>query len=246
MNEQPLSRKERRERERQAQRAGGKPKSKMMRNILVWGGTVIGIGLVIWGLVFLAQGEGGTTPTGTVDAVTASDHVKGERTAPAVLIEYGDFQCPACATYESVLQQLSDELGPDLAIVFRHFPLKQIHSNAEAASIASVAADKQGAFWAYHDLLYDRQNDWAQLPNTKATFEGYATELGLNLEQFQADVKDSASKQRVNTDIASGDRAEVQGTPTFFLNGKAIQSPSSFDAFKELITEAIAEAAPTE
>ncbi len=240
MEEQPnLTKRERKELRRQeklAQRQTG-ARQQTMKRVWTWGGTILGLGLLIWGMVYLAQSNssGSTTATGKLDPVTASDHLRDNADAPVVMVEYGDYQCPACGTYEKVVEQLSSDFGDQLAVVFRNYPLKTIHANAEAAARAAEAADKQGAFWAYHDLLYDRQNDWSQLPNTKSTFEGYAQELGLDVEQFKSDLDSQAVKDKIASDVASGDRVSLSGTPTFFLNGEAIKNPGSLEEFSALI-----------
>ncbi|MDP4009229.1 MAG: DsbA family protein, partial [bacterium] len=89
--------------------------------------------------------------------VRDTDQVKGSREARVVLVEYSDFQCPACQFYADWISQLAESFGEDIAIVYRHFPLRSIHQQAELAAVASEAASKQGMFWEYHDLLFERQ-----------------------------------------------------------------------------------------
>jgi len=95
--------------------------------------------------------------------VRENDHTKGSSEAGVVLIEYSDFQCPACAYYAPVVNQLSNVFPEDLLIVYRHFPLQSIHSNAKGAAVAAEAAALQGKFWEYHDILFEKQVEWARL-----------------------------------------------------------------------------------
>lgn len=198
--------------------------------------TVIIVGGIA-GLVFLSGGPTGSG--GNVPAVTTDDHLQGPATAPAVVVTYSDFQCPACSAYEPVLKGLKTEFGEKLTIVYRHFPLKTIHKYAEAAARASEAANLQGKFWEMHDLLYDRQRSWSVATNINETLAGYAKELGLDTEKFATDYTGSAVKARVDRDVNDGLGLGVNSTPSFYLNGTKISNPNSQEAFSKLIQEKI-------
>lgn len=170
--------------------------------------------------------------------ITDTDWVRGERQAKVSLVEYGDFQCPACANYEPLVQRLLQEFPKDLRLVYRHFPLDTIHRNAYAASRASEAAGKQGKFWEMHDILYERQKDWEKTSNVKEMFVVYAKELGLDEEKFKSDFDSKEIEERINHDLASGRRVGINSTPTFILNGQKIQ-PRSYDEFKRLVEDQI-------
>ncbi len=170
----------------------------------------------------------------------ASDHTLGASNKEVTLVEYGDFQCPSCAAYFPILKDIKDKYGDDIAFQFRHFPLTQIHPNAMAAHRAAEAASKQNKFWEMHDLLYERQQAWARSNNAAQIMEDYATELGLNVDQFKADYQSSGVNSVINADIAAGNSLKIKGTPTFVLNGEVIESPEpSIDAFSKIIDEAI-------
>jgi protein-disulfide isomerase len=166
-------------------------------------------------LIFNGQCETNDSANGEI---SASQHTKGAGNKNVTLIEYGDFQCPSCASYYPVLQEVKDKYGDDITFQFRHFPLTQIHQNAMAAHRAAEAASKQGKFWEMHDLLYERQNLWAQSGNAAQQMEDYATELGLNAEQFKTDYQSSDVNGVINADLAAGNAVGVTGTPTFVLN----------------------------
>src|SRR5437868_848705 len=94
------------------------------RRWISWTSVLVGVGLLVWGLVVAS---GGSTGRGLSAAPGSQDHVRGALTAPAVLVEYGDFQCPACGTYEPVVKQMVQQFGDKLALVFREFPLRSVH-----------------------------------------------------------------------------------------------------------------------
>ncbi|MBU6427084.1 DsbA family protein [Patescibacteria group bacterium] len=207
------------------------------KRILFWTIFVLIIGLIIWGLAIAMKKP---LPTATVTApapISATDHVKGPSNAPVTLIEYSDFECPACEQYYPVVTQLlSDEAGK-IQFVYRHFPLPQ-HTNAVPAAMASEAAAAQGKFWDMYDLLFTNHADWVDLSDPTSVFVGYATKLGLNVDQFKTDLASSTLRDRINADLQEGTQIGIDATPTFFVNGKAITNPSSYDQFKSIIDAA--------
>ena len=169
----------------------------------------------------------------------SAEWVKGNQASGVVLIEYSDFQCPACAAYEPLIRQVEAAYGTRAAFVYRHFPLVKIHTNADLAARASEAAGKQGKFWEMHDAIFDNHDAWEKQVNAQAFFETYAKQIGLDVAQFTKDLTADDVKQAVADDYARGQLGGVQGTPTFFLNGKQI-SPGSYDEFAAALDAAIA------
>lgn len=165
--------------------------------------------------------------SGSIPAVSPEDHVRGSVDAPITIVEYSDFQCPACATFEPVVQSILAANGDNVNIIYRHFPLYTIHPNAEVAAIASEAAARQGKFWEMHDMLFDRQADWESLAAPTTMFTAYAEILGLDTEQFAIDLSDKALRDRVKVDVNSGNAAHISATPTFYLNGEAVVFPKT-------------------
>lgn len=150
-------------------------------------------------------------------AVTAQDHILGKPEAKVTLIEYADFQCPACANIEPSVNKLAEEYKDELRIVFRHFPISSIHPNAFPAARAAEAAAMQDKFWEMEDLLYERQREWAEDTNASNKFRQYAQELGLDVDKFNSDYNSQTVTDRINRDVTMGRNAEVGGTPTFFF-----------------------------
>lgn len=153
--------------------------------------------------------------------ISVDDHVEGSREAHVVLVEYGDFECPRCGEAYWELKRLLHAYGTDVALVFRHFPLTQLHPNAMAAAEAAEAAGAQGLFWEMHDLLFENQEDLE--PKTLFSF---ADELGLELSRFARETQEHRWQARIERDFMSGVRSGVSGTPGLFVNGEPVARAS--------------------
>ena len=159
-----------------------------------------------------------------VNGVPGADppYTLGPPNAPARLEEFGDFQCPPCGMFHPILVQMHKEFGDKLQITFREFPLAPAHQHAIAAASAAEAAGLQGKFWEMHDLLYEHQNDWKDKFDVRPIFEGYAQQIGLNMDRYKKDVAGEAVAQRIFLDRKRGESLGVKGTPTVFLNGREV------------------------
>ena len=170
--------------------------------------------------------------------VTSTDHVRGAAGAKVTLVEFGDFQCPACGAYEPIVRQVQQNNPDVLQVVFRHFPLTQIHRNALLSAKAAEAAALQGKFWEMHDMLYDRQKEWSEALNARDIILSYATALNLDTEKFSQDLQSSALESKIFAEYKEGLKLGVQGTPTFFVNGVMIENPQSVEALDKIIKAA--------
>lgn len=189
------------------------------------------------------QSAGTTFNTTTTTPITSADHTKGPSNATVSVIEYGDYQCPACGAYEPMVEQLESAYSGKVLFVFRNFPLTQIHQDAMPAAEAAEAAALQGKFWEMHDLLYKDQATWSDTPADQVFvkyYNGYAQSLGLNMTKFTADVSSSAVSSRIQTDVSAANSASVDHTPTFFVNLKQIPNPTSYQQFAAVIDAALA------
>ncbi|MEK7116828.1 MAG: thioredoxin domain-containing protein [Patescibacteria group bacterium] len=202
----------------------------------IWIGGII---VILIALMFLSAGGSDIKPLFKVDAVHPLDNVKGNASSSVLIIEYSDFECPACRTYYTIMRELLVEFGDKTTFVYRHFPLIGIHANAEFAARAAEAASKQGKFWEMHDLLFEKQNEWAKVADVEPMFESYAVLLGISVEQFKTDWQSKAVKDFVKVQRSNATKLGLQGTPSFFINGKIIQNPNSVDAFRAVIKEAL-------
>ncbi|MDP2683598.1 MAG: thioredoxin domain-containing protein [bacterium] len=233
--EQPLTKKQRRDLKKQEKIENkNQEKSKKIRTqILVWLGVIVIIGAGIYGIMQI-DSDGNNTTT-QVYTINETDNTKGNADASLVLIEYSDFQCPACATYQSMVKQLMEEYNDQIYFAYRHFPLRSIHDNAQLAGQAAEAAGLQGKFWEMHDKLFENQSDWSNESDPTEKFATYAGEFELDVEKFKTDLTSDIAKDKVNSDYNSGTAAKVNSTPSFFLNGDKISNPKTYEDFKELI-----------
>jgi protein-disulfide isomerase len=154
--------------------------------------------------------EGQLTPP-----VSTQDHAAGPDDAPVTLVEYGDYECPYCGMAHPIVKRAQQELGNQMRFVFRNFPLAEAHPHARLAAQAAEAAGAQGKFWEMHDMLFENQT--ALEPDDLV---GYAKSIGLDITRFERDLEAGTFAKKVRDDFRSGVRSGVNGTPTFFVNGK--------------------------
>jgi len=215
---------------------------RIVRSSIMW--AIVAVVLVgIGWLMYRAAGSVPTTTTnGTLSVpVSASDISIGPASASVTLLEYSDFECPACAAYYPVVNQLlaDPQVAGKVRLVYRYFPLRDIHPNAQESAQAAQAASLQGKFWQMHDKLFDTQTTWENLSASaaRAQFISYAGSLGLDVTKFTADIDSAPVIAAVNADYDSAVSSGVNGTPTFFVNGSQMAQPSSFDDFKAKVLQ---------
>jgi protein-disulfide isomerase len=207
-------------------------------------GGVIFLFLFLIGVYKLTNSGGSPTTYPEIGKINASDHYKWSPDKKNILVEYSDFQCPACKNFHEILKTFEASGSPDFKItqkvtfVYRHFPLFQIHQNTLDAAYAAEAAGKQGKFFEMGDLLFDKQGEWSKLGNAKDYFVKLAENLKLDVEKFKADAGSNEVKQKVEVDLRSGENGGINATPTFFLNSKKLDDIRSFDEFKKLLLNA--------
>ena len=146
--------------------------------------------------------------------VNPRDHRRGGANAPVTLVEYGDYQCPYCAAAHQVVRFLENRYGLTLAVVFRHFPLIEIHPLAATAAEAAEYAGDHGRFWEMHDAIYSNQHRLS----TQLLF-AIAGTLQLSQMGLREAIARSLHADRIRADFMGGIRSGVNGTPTFFVNG---------------------------
>jgi protein-disulfide isomerase len=147
--------------------------------------------------------------------VGAKDHIQGPASAPVTLVEYGDYECPYCGAAYPIVKQVQQRLGDRLRFVYRNFPLTEMHPHAEAAAESAEAAGEQGKFWEMHDYLFEHQRALDSSHLTR-----YAREVGLDVPEFERAIANHTYASRVHDAFMSGARSGVNGTPTFYINGR--------------------------
>ncbi|MBI3494467.1 thioredoxin domain-containing protein [Candidatus Saccharibacteria bacterium] len=171
------------------------------------------------------------------------DHIFGTTSKKVVMIEYGDFQCPACGNLYPSLHPLKEKYKDQLTFIFRNFPLTSIHPNALAASTAAEAAGLQDKWWEYHDKLYENQDAWSSADTDKRTdiFVAYAKDLGLDTAQFKKDLENTKISDKIDRDQALGKKIGATSTPTLVLDGKTLNQNqwSTSQKLEETIVNAI-------
>ncbi len=173
--------------------------------------------------------------------VAADDWIKGNKDASVTLVEYFDFECEACGAYYPVVKRLAEELGNEVRFVNRYFPLPG-HKNSMTSALAVEAAGRQGKYWEMHNILFENQRDWGERQaSDPKIFENYARQIGLDMERYGKDIASQEVKDRIERDLRAGQELGLEGTPSFFLNGKKIETPRGYEAFKTLIQSAISE-----
>ncbi|MFW0870946.1 MAG: DsbA family protein [Patescibacteria group bacterium] len=203
--------------------------------------------LVAFGvLIFMASRNGTQSNLSDQDradilAIQADDHIQGNPDADVVLVEYADLECPACAAFHPLVQEVLAQYGDSIAVVSRHFPLS-IHQNSRTAAWAVEAAALQGKYYEMADMLYTRQSEWSGKIANVSIFEPYAEELGLDMAQYRADVLSDEVKARVEKDLQESRTLGLNSTPTFFLQGEKLVGVGNANAFAQAIEGAIAKA----
>ena len=148
-------------------------------------------------------------------------HTLGPANAPVKIEEFGDFECPPCGLFHPILKQMHEEFGDKLHITFREYPLPN-HQHAIPAASAAEAAGMQGKFWEMHALIFENQNRWKTEFNARPIFEGYAKQIGLDVERFKRDVDSDRVEQRIFLDGKRARSLGVNSTPTVFLNSREV------------------------
>lgn len=197
--------------------------------------AVVGIGFVL--------SSNGSAPLANNDLLVRADShttATGVYNYPITLVEFGDYQCPACGFAEPLIKKLLTDYNNQIKLVFRHFPLSQ-HKNALLAAQAAEAANEQGKFWEMHKLLYTNQSAWSESDQALSLFVEYAGQLGLNKETFTTSLQSQKFLSRVQSDQKDGNSLNIDSTPSFFINGKKYAGNLNYASLKNSIDQALKE-----
>lgn len=156
--------------------------------------------------------------------VNEHDHMLGKPDARVVLVEYADYQCPYCGDAYPIVKQVAQEFAGQVCVVFRNFPLVQAHPEALPAAMVAEFAAQHGNFWEVHDALFENQRQLG-IP----LYAKILAKLNLSAQELEAALSNPATEQRIRSDIESGERSGVDGTPAFFINGKKFSPRDGFN-----------------
>lgn len=214
------------------------------RTVLIIGGGIL--------VIFLFTRNSSPAPAATApisnseSSNTTSEDIEelgihgiGESKTGVVLIEYGDFQSEASKAYQPMMQQIMDKYGDQLRFVYRDFPVES-STTSMAAQRAANAAESQGMFWRMREMLYERQAAWKDNAQAESVFEGYAKELGIDLDQYKQALASKSVTNAISADITSGQKLKVTSVPALFINDKAVPANITLADLSKLIDEAIA------
>jgi protein-disulfide isomerase len=179
------------------------------------------------------EGPPGTVPAGPVKKIEipSDSPMRGSKTAKVTIVEWSDFECPFCERGFAVVKKVEQAYGGNVRLVFRHQPLP-MHEHARPAAEASMAAHEQGKFWEYHDKLFAHQQAL-----DRASLDKYAAELGLDMAKFKAALDSKKFDAQIAADATEATSAGVDGTPTFFINGRRLVGAQPIEQFKAIIQE---------
>jgi len=170
--------------------------------------------------------------------VFGAAHVLGNENAPVTVVEFSDFQCPACRSATVTLDGVLEKHEGEIKFIYRHFPLTSIHKNAMAASIASEAAGEQGKFWEYSKALFDKQDAWEKLGTPQDLFVNLAKEVGVtDLDKFKNEIGKQAKRDLILADMSLGNQLGVDATPTFFVNGEKVSTNGLKLAIEKILSK---------
>lgn len=163
--------------------------------------------------------------------------VMGPQTAPITIVEFSDFQCPYCAAAVPQINALLKAYPTQVKLIFKQFPL-EMHSQAQLAADAAVAAQKQGKFWALHDAMFANRDDLS-----RQNLLQLAKQTGLDMDRFQSDIDSTEVRETVVRDVQDGMQAGVEGTPTIFINGQRYNGPITLEMLKPVMEAELKHAA---
>lgn len=214
-----------------------------MKNLPLLLGTIIVTLVCIVGIGFLFSSTGTTEakPADTGILMNQVRNAKGPETAPVTIVEFSDFQCPACLSAQPAVKQVLEKYPDKVRFVYRHMPLTTIHPHAQAAALASEVAADQGKFWQLHDELFATQNEWTKLKSAgefETYLEGLLTKLSIDKTDFLKRMNESSIRDRVTADVAAATQLGVDATPTFYVNGQPTPAPQLMSAVESILSAA--------
>ncbi len=205
---------------------------------------IITVAILVGGIFLLSKGGNSSqqnTPAANPKLLVREDSYQTSSTSAQVtIVEFGDYECPACGQVNPVIKQLIKDYQDKINFVFRNYPLPQ-HKNASVAALAAEAAGAQGKFWEMHDKLYETQNNWSQSDKPLDIFADYAKSMNLDVDKFKSDVSSKKYQDKINQDVSDGNNLNITATPTFYINGIVLPGVPSESQFKSAIDQILSQ-----
>ncbi|MSU75978.1 disulfide bond formation protein DsbA [Patescibacteria group bacterium] len=209
--------------------------------ILIGIGVLVAVGVSAM-ILLNAKDTSTAKPKAGGDKLIREDSYQTNKDVKVTIVEFGDYQCPACGAAQPIVKQIKSEFGPKINFVFRNLPLQQ-HPNAKVGAEAAEAAGAQGKYYEMNELLYANQSQWSTQANPISIFVTYAQKLGLDTGQFEAEVKASKYADKIQRDLDDSQSLSLSSTPSFFVNGTAVEQASGLKAAIEAALKTAAPAA---
>lgn len=211
-----------------------------MKNLPLLLGTLVVTAALIIGIAlsFSKSTASQQEPVDQVQLLSANPHAKGAENAIVTIVEFSDFQCPACKATAPLVDQVVAQYSDQVKLVYRQFPLNSIHANAQLAAQATEVAAQEGKFWEYHDLLFEQQLTWSEIDVKEEYLEqlaNYAEELGIDKDSFLERIESDHIKSLVTEDLTAGGRLNIQGTPTLYVNGQPTPASQLMQVVESII-----------
>jgi protein-disulfide isomerase len=208
-----------------------------MKNLPLLIATIIGTLAIIIGVAVMFSNSSSQPATADRTALESNTQlVKGPESAKVTIVEFSDLQCPACRAVQPLINSVVEQYPDDVRLIYRHFPLLDIHPNAMLAAQASEVAADEGKFWEMHDLLFQRQDEWANIRDNQALidqFGEYAQQIQIDKQILVEKIQTDDIKNRVMNDMALGSQLRVNATPTIYVNGQQLSAPQQLQAVVE-------------
>lgn len=200
---------------------------------------ILAVGIAAGAAVFLSRNADKPAETSTSTTPSHVDikggHLRGPEAATLTLVEFGDYECPACGAAHPFVKEILTRYPDKLRLEFHHYPLVGVHPNAMAGAMAAEAAGEQGKYWEMHDALFEHQSEWGESRNPEPLFINFASQIGLDVNKFMQSLRSPALQTRILQDVTLADNLKIQATPTFFLNGQEVHLKLSMEDFVQAV-----------
>jgi protein-disulfide isomerase len=200
---------------------------------------ILAVGIAAGAAVFLSRGA--DKPAETTTSTTPSHidikggHLRGPEAAKLTLVEFGDYECPACGAAHPFVKEILTRYPDKLRLEFHHYPLVGVHANAMVGALAAEAAGEQGRYWEMHDALFEHQAEWGESRNPEPILINLATRIGLDVNKFMQSMRSPALQTRILQDVTLAENLKIQATPTFFINGEEVHMKLSMEDFVQAV-----------